>query len=66
MGHSKLCENEEENMYSTSQIFKYAYRSSFMYYFVCSEVYIQNKKGIMQIGAVEVPYLEIGTRIVRV
>ena len=53
-------------MYSTSQIFKYAYRSSFMYYTVCSQVYLQNKKRIMQIGAVEVPYLEIGTRIVQV
>ena len=32
--HSKLCENKEENMYSISQIFKYAYRSSFKLYIV--------------------------------
>ena len=53
--HSKLCENEEENMYSASQIFKNAYRSSFMCYIVYSQVYLQNKKRIMQIRAVEVP-----------
>ena len=64
MWHSKLCENEEENMYSAPQIFKCAYRSYFMHYTVLSEVYLQNKKRIMQIGAVEVPYLKIGTRIV--
>ena len=33
--HSKLCENERENMYFASQIFKRAYRSFFMYYIVC-------------------------------
>ena len=53
-------------MYSAPQIFKCAYRSYFMHYTVLSEVYLQNKKRIMQIGAVEVPYLEIGTRIVQV
>ena len=30
----KLCENEQENMYSDSQIFKNAYRSSFKLYIV--------------------------------
>ena len=53
-------------MYSASQIFERAYRSLFMHYIVCSEVYIQNKKRIMRIGAVEVHQLEIGTHIVRV
>ena len=32
MWHSKLCENEHENMYFAPQIFKYAYRSYFMSY----------------------------------
>ena len=53
-------------MYSAPQIFRYAYRSNFMRHIVFDKVYLQNKKRIMQIGAVEVPYLEIGTRIVRV
>ena len=35
MWHSKLCENEHENMYSAPQIFKYAYRSYFMSYIEC-------------------------------
>ena len=34
VGHSKLCENEQENMYSASQIFERAYRSFFMQYIV--------------------------------
>ena len=53
--HSKLCENEHENMYSGPQIFKCAYRSYFMRYIICDYVYLQNKKRIMWIGAVEVP-----------
>ena len=32
--HSKLCENEQENMYSAHQIFKLAYRSYFMHYII--------------------------------
>ena len=64
--HSKLCENEYENMYSGPQIFRCAYRSYFMCYTIFDYVYLQNKKRIVRIRAVEVPYLEIGTHIVRV
>ena len=37
------------------QIFKWTYRSQFMYYTDCIYVYLQNKKRIMWIGAVKVP-----------
>ena len=32
--YSKLCENEQENMYSAHQIFKWACRSYFMHYII--------------------------------
>ena len=53
--HNKLCESKQENRYSAAQIIKYAYRSYFMRYIICDYVYLQNKKRIMGIGAVEVP-----------
>ena len=37
--HSKPCENEHENMYFAPQIFKYAYRSYFMSYIECMQLY---------------------------
>ena len=53
-------------MYSTPQIFRYAYRSIVMRYIVFNKEYLQDKKRIMKIGAVEVPELKTGTHIVQV
>ena len=52
---SKQCEHEQENMYSASQIFKCTYHGYFMHCIAFTYVYIQDKKRIVWIGAVEVP-----------